>query len=106
MKFYSEVTKEMYDTVEALQKAEEEVYAHSEKQEAIDEILNLIKKSAELEKETLKLMKEFDAKYGFGTCAKELLTKVNDIKPTPVKTRPESASADNFITALDMFLKK
>ena len=104
MKFYSEVTKEMYDTVEALQKAEEEVYAHSEKQESINEILDLIKKSAELEKETLKLMKEFDTKYGFGTCAKELLSKVNGIKPTPVKTRPEST--DNFIAALDMFLKK
>ena len=104
MKFYSEVTKEMYDTVEALQKAEKEVYSQSEKQEAIDEIMDLIKKSAELEKETLKLMKEFGAKYGFGACAKELLSKVNDIEPTPVKTRPESA--DNFITALDMFLKK
>ena len=104
MKFYSEVTKEMYDTVEALQAAEKAVYSQSEKQEAIDEIMDLIKKGAELEKETLKLMKEFDTKYGFGTCAKELLNKVNDIKPTPVKTKPESV--DNFITALDMFLKK
>ena len=104
MKFYSEVTKEMYDTVEALQKAEKEFFSHTEKKEEIDKIMNLIMKSAELEKETLKLMKEFDAKYGFGTCAKELLTKVNAIKPTPVKTKPESA--DDFIAALDAFLKK
>ena len=104
MKFYSEVTKEMYDTVEALQRAEKEAYSLSEKQESINEILDLIKKSAELEKETLKLMKEFDAKYGFGTCAKELLSKVNGVKSISVKTKPESA--DNFITALDMFVKK
>ena len=104
MKFYSEVTKEMYDTVEALQAAEKKVNFEAEKEEDINEIFDIVKEAANLEQKTLKLMKDFDTKYGFGSCAKELLSKANDIKPTPVKTKPESA--DSFITALDMFLKK
>ena len=52
---------------------------------------------------TLKLMKDFDTKYGFGSCAKELMGKVNGVKPTSIKTTPKSA--DNFINALDTFLR-
>ena len=104
MKFYSEVTKEMYDTVEALQAAEEKVYLKTEKEEDINEIFELVKEAANLEQKTLKLMRDFDTKYGFGSCAKELMGKVNGVKPTSIKTAPKSA--DNFITALDMFLKK
>ena len=104
MKFYSEVTKEMYDTVEALQAAEKKVSLKAEKEEDINEIFELVKEAAILEQKTLKLMKDFDTKYGFGSCAKELMGKVNDgIKPTSIKTTPKSA--DNFITTLDMFLK-
>ena len=103
MKFYSEVTKEMYDTVEALQAAEKKVSLEAEKEKDINEIFDLVTKAANLEQKTLKLMKDFDTKYGFGSCAKELMEKVSDVKPTSIKTTPKST--DNFINALDAFLK-
>ena len=75
MKFYSEVTGEMFDTMEALQAAEEKVSREAEKEKDINEIFNLVKDASELEKKTLKKMTEYDQKYGFGSAAKDLLKK-------------------------------
>ena len=54
MKFYSEVTEEMYDTMEALQAAEENVSREAEKEKDINEIFGLVKEASELEKKLLK----------------------------------------------------
>lgn len=75
MKFYSEVTKEMYDTMEALQVAEKKVNREAEKEKDINEIFGLVKESSELEKKTLKKMTDYDQKYGFGSAARDLLKK-------------------------------
>ena len=74
MKFYSEVTKEMYDTVEALQAAEK-ISLKAEKEEDINEIFDLVKEASELEKKILKKMADYDQKYGFGSVATDLLKK-------------------------------
>ena len=75
MKFYSEVTEEMYDTIEALQTAEEKVSLKAEKEEDINEIFDLVREASELEKKTLKKMADYDQKYGFGSVATDLLKK-------------------------------
>lgn len=75
MKFYSEVTEEMYDTMEALQVAEAKVNREAEKEKDISEIFDLVKEASELEKKTLKKMTDYDQKYGFGSTAKDLLKK-------------------------------
>ena len=75
MKFYSEVTEEMYDTLEALQVAEGKANREAEKEKDISEIFNLVKEASELEKKTLKKMTDYDQKYGFGSAAKDLLEK-------------------------------
>lgn len=75
MKFYSEVTEEMYDTLEALQVAEKKVNREAEKEKDISEIFDLVKEALELEKKTLKKMTDYDQKYGFGSAAKDLLEK-------------------------------
>lgn len=118
MKFYSEVTKEMYDTIEALQVAEKQASADNEKKEAVDAIMALVKEGAEIEKKTLGLMRDFDEKYGFGSIAREMLTKVNQEKTIRVpldelfsstkgmnKTRTTAVKQDEFINALDAFLR-
>ena len=75
MKFYSEVTEEMYDTLEALQVAEGKANREAEKEKDISEIFDLVKEALELEKKTLKKMTDYDQKYGFGSAAKDLLEK-------------------------------
>lgn len=114
MKFYSEVTKEMYDTIEALQVAEKQASVDTEKKEAVDAIMALVKEGAEIEKKTLSLMRDFDEKYGFGSIAREMLTKVNQEKKTKVKVNvpidelfasTSTSKQDDFINALDAFLK-
>lgn len=75
MKFYSEVTEEMYDTIEALQAAEKKISREAEKEEDINEIFALVKEASELEKKTLKKMAEYDQKYGFGSVAGDLLKR-------------------------------
>lgn len=75
MKFYSEVTEEMYDTMEALQVAEAKVSRKAEKEKDINEIFGLVKESSELEKKTLKKMTDYDQKYGLGSAARDLLKK-------------------------------
>lgn len=118
MKFYSEVTKEMYDTIEALQVAEKQASADTEKKEAVDAIMALVKQGAEIEKKTLSLMRDFDEKYGFGSIAREMLAKVNSEKTVRIpldelfsstkdmnKNRTTAVKQDDFINALDAFLK-
>ena len=112
MKFYSEVTKEMYDTIEALQTAEEQATADTAKKEAVDAIMALVKEGAEIEKKTLGLMRDFDEKYGFGSIAKEMLTRVNQEKKTKVNVpidelfaSTSTSKQDDFINALDAFLR-
>ena len=119
MKFYSEVTKEMYDTIEALQAAEKEASADTEKKEAVDAIMALVKEGAEIERKTLSLMKEFDEEYGFGSIAREMLMRVNQEKKAKVSIPLDELFAstegmnknrtavkqDDFINALDAFLK-
>lgn len=111
MKFYSEVTKEMYDTIEALQVAEKQASADTEKKEAVDAIMALVKQGAEIEKKTLSLMRDFDEKYGFGSIAREMLTKVNSEKTVRVpldelfSSRTTAVKQDEFINALDAFLR-
>ena len=119
MKFYSEVTEEMYDTIEALQEAEERASADNKKNEAIDAIMALVKEGAEIEKKTLELMRDFDEKYGFGSAAKEMVTRVSQEKKMRVKIPFEELFSstkdmnrnrtvvrqDDFINALDTFLR-
>lgn len=119
MKFYSEVTEEMYDTIEALQAAEEQASADSKKKEAVDAIVALVKEGAEIEKKTLGLMRDFDEEYGFGSAARELVTRVSQEKKTRITIPLEELFSstkdmnrnrtvvrqDDFINALDAFLR-
>ena len=115
MKFYSEVTKEMYDTIEALQEAEKRVSTDAEKEKAVDEIMALVKQAAEAEKKALTKMRELDDKYGFGTAAKEMLERVdaskkNEVFEEPfclkVKVPTNIKSQDAFVNSLRDFLGK
>lgn len=116
MKFYSEVTKEMYDTIEALQAAEEKVSLKAEKEKDINEIFDLVKEASELEKKTLKKMAEYDQKYGFGSVATDLLKKVGvDNKnftfsfspvPSSINKNRTTVDKDSFNDLLKDFLNK
>ena len=112
MKFYSEVTKEMYDTIEALQAAEERVSLKAEKEKDINEIFDLVKEASELEKKTLKKMADYDQKYGFGSVATELLKKVGvdnekfTFSFSPVNKNCASVKKDSFNDLLKDFLSK
>lgn len=115
MKFYSEVTKEMYDTIEALQAAEEKASTDVEKEKAVDEIMALVKQAAKAEKEALTKMREFDNKYGFGTAAKEMLERVETPKKDEVFNEPfclkvkvptSIKNQDAFVNSLRDFLGK
>lgn len=113
MKFYSEVTGEMFDTMEALQAAEENVSREAEKEKDINEIFDLVKEASELEKKTLKKMTEYDQKYGFGSAARDLLKKVGvkdgdvvlSFGPS-VHRNPTAAKKDPFNDLLKDFLGK
>ncbi len=115
MKFYSEVTKEMYDTIEALRAAEERASTDAEKEKAVDEIMALVKQAAKAEKEALTKMRELDVKYGFGTAAKEMLERVDVSKKhedfgepfcMKVKIPASTTSQDAFVNSLKNFLGK
>ena len=115
MKFYSEVTEEMYDTIEALQEAEKRASTDAEKEKAVDEIMALVKQAVETEKEALTKMRELDDKYGFGTAAKELLERVEAPKKDEVFNEPfclkvkvpaNATSQDAFVNSLRNFLGK
>ena len=111
MKFYSEVTEEMYDTLEALQVAEEKVNREAEKEEDISEIFNLVKEASELEKKTLKKMTDYDQKYGFGSAAKDLLKKAGVdenliLSFGPTYRNHATVKKDSFNDILKEFLGK
>jgi len=119
MKFYSEVTKEMYDTIEALQVAEKQASADAKKKEAVDAIMALVKEGAEIEKKTLGLMRDFDKEYGFGSITREMLARVSQEKGAKVNIPIDElftltsgmnknrtvVKQDDFINALDAFLR-
>ena len=117
MKFYSEVTKEMYDTVEALQAAEK-ISLKAEKEEDINEIFDLVKEASELEKKILKKMADYDQKYGFGSVATDLLKKAGvdnkkftfSFSPTPtpssINRNHTTVEKDSFNDLLKDFLDK
>ena len=111
MKFYSEVTEEMYDTLEALQTAEAKVNREAEKEEDISEIFNLVKEASELEKKTLKKMADYDQKYGFGSVAKDLLKKAGVDENVilsfgPTYRNHATVKKDSFNDILKEFLGK
>lgn len=111
MKFYSEVTEEMYDTMEALQVAEAKVNREAEKEEDISEIFNLVKEASELEKKTLKKMADYDQKYGFGSVAKDLLKKAGVDENVilsfgPTYRNHATVKKDSFNDILKEFLGK
>ncbi len=112
MKFYSELTEEMYDTIEALQAAEEKISREAEKEEDINEIFDLVKEASELEKKTLKKMAEYDQKYGFGSVATDLLKKVGvnnknfTFSFSPVNRNHTTVEKDSFNDLLKDFLSK
>lgn len=100
MKFYSEVTEEMYDTIEALQVAEEKVSREKEKETDINEIVGFVKEAAKLEEKTLKKMAEYDQKYGFGSVATDLLKKVGIDKKVAFTFNPISTSENRNHTTV------
>lgn len=111
MKFYSEVTEEMYDTMEALQVAEGKANREAEKEKDISEIFNLVKEASELEKKTLKKMTDYDQKYGFGSAAKDLLKKAGVGENVifslgPAYPNPTAVKKDSFNDILKEFLGK
>lgn len=116
MKFYSELTEEMYDTIEALQTAEEKISREVEKEEDINEIFDLVKEASELEKKILKKMAEYDQKYGFGSVATDLLKKAGvdnkkftfSFSPTPssINRNRTTVEKDSFNDLLKDFLDK
>lgn len=113
MKYYSEVTGEMFDTIEALEVAEEKVSRKTEKEKDINEIFDLVKESSELEKKTLKKMADYDQKYGLGSAARDLLKKVGvkdedfvfSFGPS-VHRNPTAVKKDPFNDLLKDFLGK
>lgn len=65
MKFYSELTKKLYDTKEDLQKAEIEITkSKADRAERAKEVTEAIKKANEAQKEANKLLSDFVHDYG------------------------------------------
>ena len=116
MKFYSEITEEMYDTIEALQAAEEKVSLKAEKEKDINEIFDLVKEASELEKKILKKMADYNQKYGIGSVATDLLKKAGvdnknftfSFSPTPssINRNRTTVEKDSFNDHLKDFLGK
>lgn len=82
MKFYSEVTNKLYDTIETLREAEERKGLEARKKKESDEIFELIKESTELDRKILEKMAEYDKKYGSGSAASSLLNRTEDKEET------------------------
>ena len=79
MKFYSEITKELYDTNEALVKAEvEATKAKSDRAEKAKEVTELLKEANEATKKANKALASFIKEYGsFKTTIKDENVDVN-----------------------------
>lgn len=73
MKFYSELTKKLYDTQEDLQKAEIEVTkSKADRAERAKEVEKALKEANEANKKANKLLQEFVKDYGsFKTTIKD-----------------------------------
>ena len=87
MKFYSEVTNKLYNTIEALREAEERNDLEARKKKESDEIFELIKESTELDRKILEKMAEYDKKYGPGSAASTLLNRTEDKEET-ISSKP------------------
>lgn len=79
MKFYSEITKKLYDSKDELVKAEvEATKAKTNRAEKAKEVTELIKKANEATKAANKALREFVEEYGsFKTTIKDTDTNVN-----------------------------
>lgn len=79
MKYYSEVTKKLYDTKDDLIKAEvAATKAKTDRAEKAKEVTELIKKANEAQKAAGKALNEFVKEYGsFKTTIKDTDTNVN-----------------------------
>ena len=79
MKFYSEITKKLYDTKDELVKAEvAATKAKSDREVKAKEVTELIKKANEATKAANKALSEFVKQYGsFKTTIKDKDTNVN-----------------------------
>ena len=90
MKYYSEITKKLYDSKEDLVKAEvEATKAKSERGEKAKEVTEAIKAANEATKKANKLLSDFVAEYG-------------SFKTT--LTDKDVDSRDSFWTIFDKFL--
>lgn len=81
MKFYSELTKKLYDTQEDLQKAEIEVTkSKADRAERAKEVEKALKEANEASKKANKLLQEFVKDYGsFKTTIKDENVDANSI---------------------------
>lgn len=81
MKFYSELTKQLYDTKEELQKAEVEVTkSKADRAERAKEVTEAIKAATEASKKANKLLEQFVKDYGsFKTTIKDEDVKGRDV---------------------------
>ena len=81
MKFYSELTKKLYDTQEDLQKAEIEVTkSKADRAERAKEVEKALKEANEANKKANKLLQEFVKDYGsFKTTIKDENVDANSI---------------------------
>lgn len=120
MKFYSEVTKEMYDTMNALYEAEEQAKKKDGVEEAAKELKAAVeklaresaeyeKKAKEKEKEAIQLEKEFMEKYGPDAFRTHLLipalrNSMSDIEEALGLKARECPSGNDLRDALSKFL--
>lgn len=91
MKYYSEVTKEMYDNVQALKAAEKAAEeAKNGRAEAAKKVTEALKESWDAQKKADKLLDEFLKKYG------SFKTTIKDTENTPFHSS-FSRLIDNFL---------
>ena len=122
MKFYSEVTQELYDTMTALVEAEDKIREKNSVEEAAKELKAAVEKlareSAEYEKkakakekEAIQLEKEFMEKYGPDAFRTHLLipalrNSMSDIEEALGLKARECPSGNDLREALSKFLDK
>lgn len=120
MKFYSEVTKEMYDTMAALAEAEEEAKKKDDVEEAVKELkvaveklaleaIEYEKKARAKEQEAVQLEKEFMEKYGVDAFKTHLLipalrNSMSDITDALRGRVREYPSSNDLKDAISKFL--
>lgn len=91
MKYFSEITKHLYDTKDELDKAEAEVVkSKANRAEKAKEVTELIKKAAEANKVAQKALDDFCKEYG-------------SFKTT-IKDKDTNFTVDSFWNVFDKFL--